>query len=246
MSRWTGRRSRPTPPSTRRCATSGWASGRRNWKPRSRAGWTPRRRRMRKKTPPSGATRAAKRCRPQVGDKKRRAEKIRAAKAELEAEARAAAEAERQARAEEEKKREAEGRKKPGRPAAPPSEAPDPKAQKNPRAATRGPHHEDQGRLHPRLQRAGGCGRRGAGDRRSRPRRQRDAGAECAVAAVAGVGQNDPHMWKSAKSALGLFLEDLNLVRSRLNAADEPSGPADREARISEAALHHTAVPQRS
>ncbi len=52
-----------------------------------------------------------------VADKKRRAEKIRAAKAELEAEA--------------EKKREAEGRKKPGRPAAPPSDAPDPKAQKN-------------------------------------------------------------------------------------------------------------------
>src|SRR5271166_706450 len=66
-----------------------------------------------------------------VADKKRRAEKIRAAKAELEAEARAAAEAERQARAEAEKKREAEGRKKPGRPAEPPSEHPDPKAQKN-------------------------------------------------------------------------------------------------------------------
>jgi transposase len=66
-----------------------------------------------------------------VADKKRRAEKIRAAKAELEAEAKAAAEAERQARAEAEKKREAEGRKKPGRPAAPPSEHPDPKAQKN-------------------------------------------------------------------------------------------------------------------
>ncbi len=60
-----------------------------------------------------------------VADKKRRAEKIRAAKAELEAEA------ERKARAEAEKKREAEGRKKPGRPAAPPSEDPDPKAQKN-------------------------------------------------------------------------------------------------------------------
>ena len=66
-----------------------------------------------------------------VGDKKRRAEKIRAAKAELEAEARAAAEAERKAQAEADKKREAEGRKKPGRPAAPPSDAPDPKAQKN-------------------------------------------------------------------------------------------------------------------
>jgi transposase len=66
-----------------------------------------------------------------VADKKRRAEKIRAAKAELEAEAKAAAEAERKARAEAEKKRLAEGRKKPGRPAAPPSDAPDPKAQKN-------------------------------------------------------------------------------------------------------------------
>src|SRR6516165_10834781 len=66
-----------------------------------------------------------------VGDKKRRAEKIRAAKAELEAEARAAAEAEGKARTEAEKKREAEGRKKPGRPAAPLSDAPDPKAQKN-------------------------------------------------------------------------------------------------------------------
>ena len=51
--------------------------------------------------------------------------------AELEAEAKAAAEAERKARAEAEKKRLAEGRKKPGRPAAPPSDAPDPKAQKN-------------------------------------------------------------------------------------------------------------------
>jgi len=66
-----------------------------------------------------------------VADKKRRAEKIRAAKAELEAEAKAAADAERKARAEAEAKREAEGRKKRGKPAAPPSEAPDPKAQKN-------------------------------------------------------------------------------------------------------------------
>jgi transposase len=66
-----------------------------------------------------------------VADKKRRAEKIREAKAELEAEARAAAEAERTARAEAERKREAEGRKKPGRPAAPPSEDPAAKAQKN-------------------------------------------------------------------------------------------------------------------
>ena len=66
-----------------------------------------------------------------VADKKKRAEKIRAAQAELEAEAKAAAAAEAKARAEAEEKRKAEGRKKPGRPAAPPSEEPDPKAQKN-------------------------------------------------------------------------------------------------------------------
>jgi transposase len=66
-----------------------------------------------------------------VADKKRRAEKIRAAKAELEAEARAAAEAKAKAEAEAEEKRKAEGRKKPGKPAAPPSPEPDPKAQKN-------------------------------------------------------------------------------------------------------------------
>ena len=66
-----------------------------------------------------------------VADKKRRAEKIRAAKAELEAEAKAAAEAEAKAAAEAEEKRKAEGRKKPGKPAAPPSPEPEPKAQKN-------------------------------------------------------------------------------------------------------------------
>ena len=66
-----------------------------------------------------------------VADKKKRAEVIRAAKAELEAEAKAAAEAKAQAAAEEEAKRQAEGRKKPGPKAAPPSCDPDPKAQKN-------------------------------------------------------------------------------------------------------------------
>ena len=64
-----------------------------------------------------------------VADKKKRAEKIRAAKAELEAEAKAAAAA--KAKVEAEERRRAEGRKKPGKPAAPPSEEPDPKAQKN-------------------------------------------------------------------------------------------------------------------
>ena len=52
-----------------------------------------------------------------------------AAKAELEAEAKAAAVVKVKAQAEE--RRQAEGRKKPGRLAAPPSEEPDPKAQKN-------------------------------------------------------------------------------------------------------------------
>ena len=66
-----------------------------------------------------------------VADKKRRAERIRQAKAELEAEAKASAEAKLKAAAEEQQQREAEGRKKPGRPAAPPSTTPDPKAQKN-------------------------------------------------------------------------------------------------------------------
>lgn len=74
-----------------------------------------------------------------LADKKKRAEKIRAAQAELEAEAKAAAAAKAKARAEAEEKRKAEGRKrpgkmpdkKPGKPATPPSDEPDPKAQKN-------------------------------------------------------------------------------------------------------------------
>jgi transposase len=66
-----------------------------------------------------------------VADKKKRAEKIRAAKAELEAEAKAAAEAKAKEEAEAEDKRKAEGRKKPGKPAAAPSCEPAPKAQKN-------------------------------------------------------------------------------------------------------------------
>ena len=49
----------------------------------------------------------------------------------FEAEAKAAAAAKAKAQAEAEERRQAEGRKKPGKPAAPPSEEPDPKAQKN-------------------------------------------------------------------------------------------------------------------
>jgi len=66
-----------------------------------------------------------------IADKQRRAEKIRAAKAELEAEAKAAAAAKARAQAEAEEKRKAEDRKKRGKPPAPPSEEPDAKAQKN-------------------------------------------------------------------------------------------------------------------
>jgi transposase len=77
-----------------------------------------------------------------VIDKQRRIEKIRKAKAELEAEAKAAAEAKRKAEVEkrEAKEREAEERAqngkakkhgRGGRPAAPPSDLPDSKAQKN-------------------------------------------------------------------------------------------------------------------
>jgi hypothetical protein len=66
-----------------------------------------------------------------VADKQRRAEKIRAAKAELEAEAKAAAEAKLKEQAAADEKREAEGRRKGGRKAAPPSTVPDTKVQKN-------------------------------------------------------------------------------------------------------------------
>lgn len=63
-----------------------------------------------------------------VADKQKRLEKIRQAKAQLEAEAKAAAEAESRARAAAEEKRQAEGRKKTGKP---PKTEPDGKAQRN-------------------------------------------------------------------------------------------------------------------
>jgi transposase len=68
-----------------------------------------------------------------VADKQKRIERIRQAKAELEAEARAAAEDERRIKAEAEEKRIAEGRKKRpgGKPDKPISDEPDPKAQRN-------------------------------------------------------------------------------------------------------------------
>lgn len=66
-----------------------------------------------------------------VADKQKRLQKIREAKAALEAEAKAAAEAEIQARAEAEGRRRAEGRKKTGKPPAPPKAEPGGKAQRN-------------------------------------------------------------------------------------------------------------------
>src|SRR6187397_2423705 len=66
-----------------------------------------------------------------ASDKKKRLAKIQEAMAALEAEAKLAAEEERRIEAEKEQQRNAEGRKKPGKPAAPPSDQPDPKAQRN-------------------------------------------------------------------------------------------------------------------
>jgi len=66
-----------------------------------------------------------------VADKQKRLERIRQAKAELEAEAKAAAQEEMRRRAEAEERRIAEGRKKNGKRPAPPSAEPNGKAQRN-------------------------------------------------------------------------------------------------------------------
>ena len=66
-----------------------------------------------------------------VAAKQRRLEKIREAKAELEAEAKAAAAEETRRREEAEKKRIAEGRKKNGKTPAPPKQEPEGKTQRN-------------------------------------------------------------------------------------------------------------------
>lgn len=66
-----------------------------------------------------------------VTNKEKRLEKIRAAKAALEAEAKVAAEEETRRRAEAEEKRKAQGRKKTGKTPAPPKDVPEGKAQHN-------------------------------------------------------------------------------------------------------------------
>src|SRR6266850_1125612 len=58
-------------------------------------------------------------------------ERMKKREAELQAEAKLEAEEERRIEAEKEQQRQAEGRKKPGKPAAPPSDQPDPKSQRN-------------------------------------------------------------------------------------------------------------------
>jgi hypothetical protein len=79
-----------------------------------------------------------------VADKQARLARIRQAKAELEAEAKAKAAGEQAAR---EKN---DDRPRPGRKAAPPSDAPEPKAQRKLHRSGK-PHPQDQGRLHPGL-----------------------------------------------------------------------------------------------
>ena len=120
-------------------------------------GWRrPRRAMPRRRRAVSATTRPATRCR--IGSPTSRngcAERIRKAKAALEAEAKAAAEAKLGSTAEAEQQREAEGRKKPGRQAgAPPSEEPDAKAQTQLHRSGE-PDHEEQGRLRSGLQRPG-------------------------------------------------------------------------------------------
>jgi CheY-like chemotaxis protein len=66
-----------------------------------------------------------------ASDKEKRLAKIQEAMAALEADAKLAAEEERRIEAEKEQQRNAEGRKKPGKPAAPLPDEPDPKAQRN-------------------------------------------------------------------------------------------------------------------
>ena len=66
-----------------------------------------------------------------VADKEKRLQKIREAKAELEAQAKAAAEAEQRRRQEAEEQRKTQGRKKTGKTPAPPKEEPEGKTQRN-------------------------------------------------------------------------------------------------------------------
>jgi len=100
-------------------------------KPRSLACWQPPRRRIPKRTRRSAKTSAATRCR--IGPATSRNGWRRSSKRwrRWRRTPGLAAEEERRIEAEKEQQRQAEGRKKPGKPAAPPSDQPDPKSQRN-------------------------------------------------------------------------------------------------------------------
>ena len=83
-----------------------------------------------------------------ASDKAKRLAKIQEAMAALEADAKLAAEEERRIEAEKQQQRNAEGRKKPGKPAAPLPDEPDPKAQRKLHRSGQ-PHYEVEGRLRP-------------------------------------------------------------------------------------------------
>ena len=111
----------------------------------------------------TAVTRAARRCPTGSRTRSGAPEKIRAAKAELEAEAKAAAEA---------KAKEEAARRRSGKPKAARSPAGKPNRPRRARSQSpaelhrsRKPHHEDEGWLHPGLQRAGRRRCRGAGHR---------------------------------------------------------------------------------
>ena len=100
-------------------------------KARSLACWRPPRRRIFEEDETFGQDKRGDEMPDWAGDKQKRLVKIQQAMAALEADAKLAAEEERRIEAEKEQQRQAEGRKKPGKPAAPPSDQPDPKSQRN-------------------------------------------------------------------------------------------------------------------
>ena len=161
--------------------------------------------------------------------KKKRAEKIRGgAGTELEAEARAAAAAKARAQAEAEERRRAEGRKKPGKPAAPPSEEPDPKAQKN-FTRSRKPHHENQGRLHPGLQCAGGGRRDGPGDRRPRARREAERSTSTRRPIVDAIEANlgrKPAQLSAGRPAIAVRRQSCGVRADATSTPISPQGEA--------------------
>ena len=143
-----------------------------------------------------------------IADKQRRLEKIREAKAELEAEAKAAAGEETRRREEAEKKRIAEGRKKNGKTPTPPKQgARGQDAAKLHRS--REPRAFDQGRLHPGLQRAGRRRCRSPDHRGARPDESM-SDQDQLVALVDGIKKNLGRKPKEASADAG-YCSEANL-----------------------------------